>query len=280
MLAALATLAGVVGLIGFENLDAASAFAKGALANIDWTRLAARINTQNVIAVISFVLGASYSVNSVLSRRTPLKILKTSIEILVDQGDRSGYSVVRKQLLRAASEDVTAYHITTRPVLGGTIPEDGISGTAFNPNPTFTYKLHKRGSETKGWDLTHQFIPKMPFNPFSIFIPDWAILAADKLSIQLFNGLIVRRELTVLHKDGTLSSPYYSIEADKYVHRNLSITVKFADSMQNFDSDVRVVNIRSNAYIELKKDWSDGFKTLTISARSLRSEKIRVDWPK
>ena len=221
-------LGGVIGLVGFANLDTLISDSIGVLAS-GYGHVLSKINTANVLLAITVILGTFVLVHCFAFRRSPVAYLTNDIEIRISDDDDYRVEVIRHQIIRAKQPNVRALKTRIIPSFDGTVEKASITTNLINDPCDIKEKLDLFGTKTQGWDCIHIFKPALPFPPYTYLIPDCIVRRQDWAAAREFlRRCAISRKLTVTYSDNPRAESdeqYYALTTDEYPYTNINIRI-------------------------------------------------------
>jgi hypothetical protein len=229
-----------------------------------------------LLAVCS--LGVVMTWEALRNRDRPISVLASEMRVEFLDHTGADVQVSRTQYLRANQPDVTAYYMEASTSFGGTIPRDRITHGAFVGRRAI--RDHVDIPPTSGdtrLEIAHVFDDAMPFGLVNVLVPEF-LLRFLVARIRIQPRFVVRREIAIHYvNEHGKNDTYYQATADRYVQRNVKVSVKFHPGrLPRIQKGVLEAQLIRRNGIERIYSSVRGDATYEYGFRRLKNERVRI----
>lgn len=224
-----------------------------------------------------FLVGAAYIISvGIIYRRTPITVARTEVTITFHDSSGQKVKMEREQLLRANRTDVTAYFFKVSPENdGATIPKDSIHTTIHGDCDGFESSAELHGSETRGFEVTHNFGRSLPYAWYMPLIPAASLNKSyNQLSRRIKLNTAVRRQSLIYLNEFNHARPTMNFSASTYPQQHVTFKIHFHGAIPD---GFAVRRIQTIGVVNVPVDRQS--ETLVeFHIDRLHNETVRISW--
>ena len=229
------------------------------------------------LCVIVFAAAVYTFITTQYYKNIPISVISTKLTAHFEDPTGSRVRVDREQSMRANEADVTAYFWSTKPTTEtGSVPKNLFVSSVYCKGARLNNNLDYYGSDSKGYDIIHDFGTSMPFAWYMPLVPMW-ILNRNVNDLWGFigNNIVVRTNSTTFLEEFNGEVATMQFYAENYPNHNITIELNFYPS--HVPQDFKVIRIRNNGVVQ--EDYITKSNSLfSIYIRNLQDERLRITW--